>query len=146
MEILLVTLGSIGLAWGLGWLLCNRSKDSRSWGTARLEFLSRLPDRLYGRDLKRAYLAATITELSPVAAAMVGIDRFDALDSKMGDVLSTQIRDILDQGIADQELFTIGGTHEIKTAEFELHLEISHKEARLHLCSDPYPLRNGVVH
>jgi len=111
-----------------------------------MEFPDLLPDRLSGRDLKMAYLSATFIEISPIFASLVGVDRSEALESKMGEVLTPQLQDLLSQGVADQELFTIGGTHKVKTAEFEVYVEISHKEARLHLCSDPYPLRNGVVH
>ena len=145
MEYLLGGAVFLALIWATASHLC-RSKDSRSWGTARLKFLSPLPDRLYGRDLKRAYLAATITELSPVAAAMVGLERNPAIGTRVGERVTPKLRALLDQGINDREIFRTGGTHEIETAEFSLRVVITRVDAALYLTPVKHPLENGVVH
>ena len=115
-------------------------------GRATLRFLSPLPDKLHGRDLKHAYLAATITELSPVAAAMMSLERNAAIGARVGERVTPKLRALLDQAIADREILRTSGTHEFETAEFNVRVAITRLDAVLYLTPVKHPLENGVVH
>ena len=119
----------------------------RSGGWVRLSFAERLPKRLYGCDLRQAYLDSCVVELTPVLAALMGVDPASVLRQRVADIRSPAVIQLLNHGINDESLLTVGEIGEFDAGSFMIFPEFNQERTEVRLWVRPAPLiPANVVH